>query len=57
MMSTVLATTTAIAGPVMLVCQALLCAGNLLSRNYNAGMYWAGGVLLTVGALRMGGNI
>ena len=41
----------------MLVCQALLCAGNLLSRNYNAGMYWAGGVLLTVGALRMGGNI
>jgi hypothetical protein len=57
MLQTFMTHATGIAGVVMLLCQAVLCVGNLLGNNFNAGMYWGGGLLLTVGALRMSGGI
>ena len=43
------------AGPAMVMLQAILCLGNLYQGKLDPTLYWGGGVMLTVGALRMSG--
>lgn len=48
---------TKFAGYAMLVLQLTLGLGNLYLKRYDSALYWFGGVLLTTGALRMGGAL
>ena len=57
MVAQVLDHVTKYAGVVMLGCQLLLCVGNALAQRWNTALYWGGGVLLTLGALRMSGGM
>jgi hypothetical protein len=54
-MPEVVAMLTKWAGPAMVMLQAILCLGHLYLGKTDPALYWGGGVLLTVGALRMSG--
>ena len=42
-------------GPAMLVLQGIQCAGYLYQGKFDTALYWAGGVIITVAALRLSG--
>ena len=54
-LETLLAFLTKWAGPLMVVLQGILFLGSATTGKYDASLSWAGGVLLTIGALRMSG--
>lgn len=54
-MTEVIAFLTKWAGPCMVLLQLALCLGHLYLGKYDPALYWGGGVLLTIGALRMSG--
>ena len=55
MMDLVLSFLTKWAGPCMVLLQLVLCFGSLYQHRLDPSLYWGGGVLLTIGALRMSG--
>jgi hypothetical protein len=56
MINTFITGLTLAAGYVMLGTQLTLCLGNLYLGKGNAALYWGGGFMLTIGAIRMGGT-